>query len=121
MPSKRILILGGGFGGAYAAMYLERRLGRRDDIEIALVCRENYLVFQPLMPELLSASLGIVDTIAPLRRLCPRTQLYTRDVEAIDLDARTARRVELGVQAEIEQRELELAHGGEAGLESARA
>ena len=37
------------------------------------------------------------------------------------VDARAARRVVLGMQAEIEQRELELAHGREAGLESARA
>ena len=88
MTAKRILILGGGFGGAYTAMYLERRLRRRQDCEIALVSRENYLVFQPLLSELVSASIGIVDTIAPLRRLCPRTHLYTREVEAIDLASR---------------------------------
>jgi NADH:quinone reductase (non-electrogenic) len=70
-------------------MYLERRFRRRSDVEIALVNRENYLVFQPLIPEIISASLGIVDTIAPLRRLCPRTHLYTREIQALDLTART--------------------------------
>jgi NADH dehydrogenase len=89
---RRLLILGGGFGGAYTAMYLERRLRARlrspGDIEIALVSQENYLVFQPLIPEVVSASIGILDTIAPLRRLCPHTRLYTRSVQSIDLEAR---------------------------------
>lgn len=90
---RRVVILGGGFGGAYTAMYLERRLTSRlgpgGDIEIALASQENYLVFQPLIPEVVSSSIGIVDTIAPLRRLCPRTRLYTRSIQAIDLAART--------------------------------
>ena len=37
------------------------------------------------------------------------------------VDARAAGRVVLGVQAEVEQRELDLAQRGEAGLEAARA
>tara|TARA_B100001123_G_scaffold93739_1_gene107981 strand:- start:5423 stop:7039 length:1617 start_codon:yes stop_codon:yes gene_type:complete len=86
---QRILILGGGFAGVYAAMRLERRLRRRDDVELSLVSRENYLIFQPLIPEVVSASIGLVDTIAPLRRLCPRTRLYTREIDSVDLTART--------------------------------
>jgi NADH dehydrogenase len=86
---RRILILGGGFAGVYAAMRLEQRLKRRDDVEVSLVSRDNYLVFQPLIPEVVSASIGLVDTIAPLRRLCPRTRLYTREIDGIDLSART--------------------------------
>ena len=49
----RILILGGGFGGVYTALTLERILKRelkRGEVEIALVSRDNYLTFQP-MPE----------------------------------------------------------------------
>lgn len=88
-PRHRIVILGGGFGGAYTAMYLEQHFRHRGDVDIALVSRENYLVFQPLIPELISASLGIVDTIAPLRRLCPHTRLYTREIQSIDLASRT--------------------------------
>jgi NADH:ubiquinone reductase (H+-translocating) len=83
----RILILGGGFAGVHAAMTLEKLLRRRPDVEIALVSKENYLVFQPMLPEVISGSIGILDTITPIRRLCPRTDLYTREVESIDLDA----------------------------------
>ncbi len=81
-----IVILGGGFGGVYTALELERRLGRDPRVEVSLVSRENYLVFQPMLPEVISGSIGILDTITPIRRLCPRTTLYTRAVESIDLE-----------------------------------
>jgi NADH dehydrogenase len=89
MSVRRVLILGGGFGGAYTAMYLERLLGGRTDVAVALVSRENYLVFQPLIPDVVGGSIGLVDTIAPLRRLCPGVRLYTREIDGVDLDART--------------------------------
>ncbi len=88
---KRILILGGGFGGVYTALTLEKLLKheiRRGDVELGLVSRENYIVFQPMLPEVISGSIGLLDTITPIRRLCPNTNLYTRTVECIDLDHR---------------------------------
>lgn len=84
----RILILGGGFAGVYTAMALEKRIGRDPDVEIGLVSRDNYLVFQPLLPEVISGGIGILDTLAPIRRLCPNTNLYVRAVEGIDLEKR---------------------------------
>jgi NADH dehydrogenase len=83
---KRILILGGGFGGVYAAMYLQKALKRRTDFEVALVNQENYFVFQPMLAEVISGSIGILHTITPIRQLCPRVTLYVRKVESIDLD-----------------------------------
>jgi NADH dehydrogenase len=88
---KRILILGGGFGGVYTALTLEKLLKAeldRGEVELGLVSRDNYMVFQPMLPEVISGSIGIVDTITPIRRLCPRTNLYTRMIESIDLDRR---------------------------------
>ena len=87
----RILILGGGFGGVYTALTLEKLLRdeiRRGDVELGLVSRENYFVFQPMLPEVISGSIGLLDTITPIRRLCPNTNLYTRTIESIDLDHR---------------------------------
>ncbi len=85
---SRIVILGGGFGGVYTAIALEKALGKRDDFEIALVNRENYFVFQPMLPEVISGTIGITDVVSPIRRLLPRTTLHLRDVEAIDLERR---------------------------------
>jgi NADH dehydrogenase len=88
----RILIVGGGFGGVYTALTLEKLLKaelRRGEVELSLVSRENYIVFQPMLPEVISGSIGILDTITPIRRLCPGTNLYTRTVESIDLEHRS--------------------------------
>src|ERR1700686_3700299 len=85
----RVLIIGGGFGGTYTAMVLEKLLKKDPSVEVGLISKENYLVFQPMLPEVISGSIGIVDTIAPIRRLCPKTNLYTREVESIDLENKT--------------------------------
>src|SRR6266571_6946481 len=84
----RVVILGGGFAGVYTALALEKALGSRDDYEVVLVNKENYFVFQPLLPEVISGTIGLTDVVSPLRRLLPRTDVHVRDVEAIDLDAR---------------------------------
>ena len=86
---KRIVVVGGGFAGAYAAQALERRLGKRDDVEILLFCRENYTVFQPMLPEVISGTIGLTDVVTPLRRLLRRTHVHVREVESIDLQNKT--------------------------------
>jgi NADH dehydrogenase len=85
----RIVLLGGGFAGVYTAQHLEKLLGRKDDFEIVLVNKENYFVFQPMLPEVVSGSIGLLDTVSPLRRLLPRTDIHVREVESIDLKNQT--------------------------------
>ena len=85
---QRVVILGGGFGGVHTAMALEKALGSRDDFEIALINRENYFVFQPMLPEVISGTIGLTDVVSPIRQLLPRTNLHVRDVECVDLDRR---------------------------------
>jgi NADH dehydrogenase len=84
---KRIVILGGGFAGVYTARRLMRR--GRGQVEVHLVNRENYLVFQPMLPEVISGSVGIMDTISPIRRLVPGVKLHVRDLQGVDLTRRT--------------------------------
>src|SRR2546422_9745575 len=88
-------------------MALERTLRRDAEVEISLVSRDNYLVFQPMLPEVISGSIGIVDTIAPIRRLCPRTNLYTRAIEEVDL---AGKRVTVASGVGSRQLELEYDH-----------
>src|SRR5437660_3198248 len=86
---KRIVILGGGFGGIYTAQFLEKALGRSDDFEITLINKENYFVFQPMLAEVISGSIGLTDTVNPIRQLLPHTDLHVREIESIDLNNRT--------------------------------
>src|SRR5919202_3557448 len=86
---QRVCILGGGFAGVYTALYLEKALGRRDDFEIVLINKENYFVFQPMLAEVVSGAIGLTDTVSPLRRLLPRTDVHVREIESVDLVKRT--------------------------------
>jgi NADH dehydrogenase len=86
---KRIVILGGGFGGVHTAVHLEKALRRRDDLEILLINKDNYFVFQPMLAEVVSGSVGMLDTVSPIRRMLPRTDLHVRDVESIDTRKQT--------------------------------
>ena len=45
----RVVIAGGGFAGLYAAKYLDKRLGRRSDVEVTLISRENFILFTPML------------------------------------------------------------------------
>ena len=90
---KKILILGGGFGGVYTAVYLDKLMTskERDEFEIVIVSRDNYIVFQPLLPEVISGSVQLNHVISPIRRLAKAAHLCTREVESIDLANRTVR------------------------------
>src|SRR3954471_6976229 len=85
---KHILILGGGFGGVFTARQLGKILNP-EEVHISLINRENYWVYQPLLPEVISGSIGLTDTVSPIRRLCKRrVDLIMRDVEEVDLENR---------------------------------
>jgi NADH dehydrogenase len=90
---RRILILAGGFAGLYNALELQKRLAKRGRqeprVEVALVNRDNFHVFHPLLPEVLSGAIETVHILNPLRRLCLQVHLYRGEVENIDLGART--------------------------------
>jgi NADH dehydrogenase len=90
-PKQRILILGGGFGGAYAARQLEKRLRESADIEIMLVARENFVLFTPMLHEVAGGDLAVTDIVQPLRKMLRRTRVAIGDVEAIDLEKKRVR------------------------------
>lgn len=46
---KRIVILGGGFGGIYTAMHLEKQLAHDPNVDITLENRENFFLFTPML------------------------------------------------------------------------
>jgi NADH dehydrogenase len=84
----RIIILGGGFGGLYAAMHLEKTLARDADVEITLVNRENFFLFTPMLHEVAASDLDLTHIVNPVRKLLRHVHFFDGDVDAIDLPNR---------------------------------
>jgi NADH dehydrogenase len=78
-----VLVLGGGFAGAYVA----RLLGGRG---ATIVSPENFMLFTPLLPEAASGTLEPRHTVVPLRVMCPHAELLLGAATSVDLDAKTA-------------------------------
>ncbi len=89
MAKHRILILGGGFGGLYTALELERLLKDDADTKITLVNRDNFFLFTPMLHEVAASDLDLTNIVNPVRKLLRKTQFFQGDVEAIDLERRT--------------------------------
>jgi NADH dehydrogenase len=81
---SRVLILGGGFGGLYAALHLDKTIARDPDIEVTLVSRENFILFTPMLPEVAAGDLDLTDIVSPLRQMLKHVQVLVADVESID-------------------------------------
>jgi NADH dehydrogenase len=91
---KRVVVVGGGFGGLWAV----RALGAAD-VDITLIDRCNHHLFQPLLYQVATAGLAAPSIAAPLRHILRRQSnvaVLMGEVQTIDL---AARRVFLGEQA----------------------
>jgi NADH dehydrogenase len=84
----RIIILGGGFGGLYTALQLEKTLARDSDVEVTLVNRENFFLFTPMLHEVAASDLDLTHIVNPVRKLLRRVRFFDGDVESIDLEGR---------------------------------
>lgn len=84
MQRPRILILGGGFAGLFAARELKRRHG--DGAQIELINDHNYFVFQPLLPEVAGGSISAPHAVATTRFLLKGVFVRKALVEAVDFE-----------------------------------
>lgn len=104
--AHRVLILGGGFGGLYAAKALKKA-----PVEVTLLDLRNFHLFQPLLYQVATGSLSPGEIASPLRGVLNR-QKNTRVLlgAAVDLDA-TARRVLLDDGQSVDYDSLIVATG----------
>jgi len=65
MKVKPVLILGGGFGGIYAALEFEKR--QDPDFEVTLISQDNFFLFTPMLHESTDRRLEEADPSARLR------------------------------------------------------
>ncbi len=86
MEGQRVLIVGGGFGGAFTARYLRKYAPPGTEIE--LINATNYFVFQPLLPEVVSGNISAPDAVTPLRQLLPGVKVRMGTVTGIDANAK---------------------------------
>src|ERR1700730_4485954 len=82
---RRIVILGGGFGGVYAAIHLEKLLARHSAVEICLISRDNFFLFTPMLHEIAASDLEITNIVNHLRKLLRKVEVLVGDVDQIDL------------------------------------
>src|SRR5215831_16946984 len=110
MPDKphRVVILGGGFGGLLAAQKLKRA-----PVEVKLIDRRNFHLFQPLMYQVATGSLSPGEIAAPLRSVL-RKQKNTEVLlgEAADIDPAN-NRIKLKDGAEFEYDSLIVGTGSQ--------
>ncbi len=86
--TKRVLIIGGGFGGLNAA----KVLGRSKAVEVTLVDRQNHHLFQPLLYQVAMAGLSPADIAVPIRSVLsqfPNIRVLQGEANKIDLDHTT--------------------------------
>jgi NADH dehydrogenase len=89
-PAKaRVVILGGGFAGVYTARRLSGLLRSRTDVEVELLCEENYFVFQPLLPEVAAGGIAATHVVNPIRELVPGVRFRCCRVISVDLEQKT--------------------------------
>lgn len=80
-----VVILGGGFAGVYCAKALIKSLGKKRAAQSAIISDENYMVFQPMLPDVAGAELSPRHVVSPIRTLCRGLQVYRGKVKAINV------------------------------------
>jgi NADH dehydrogenase len=83
--AHKVVIVGGGFGGLYAA----KALGGAPGIEVTLIDRRNFHLFQPLLYQVATAGLSPGEIASPLRAVLRKHKNITvlmGEVTSFDLD-----------------------------------
>lgn len=86
---KRILVVGAGHVGFYAALRLSRKL-RHSEAEILVVDPQPHMTYQPFLPEAAAGSIEPRHTVVPLRRELRRCHVLAGEVTRIEHARRVA-------------------------------
>lgn len=108
---KRILILGGGFGGVATARHLEKRFRRSPHIEVVLVSRDNFVLMTPLLFEVFSGTLDLQSCSVPIRAFLRSTRFVEASVRNIEVSKRIVHLAAGGTTSELAYDQLVIALG----------
>ncbi len=84
----RVVILGGGYGGVYTALKLQKA-ARRGQIHLSLISQENYFLAHPMLSEVVSGSIEPPHIVNPIRRMLPHVHFHQADIQAVEVESRT--------------------------------
>src|SRR5580698_10733250 len=84
-----IVILGGGFAGAYCARALKSGLQENTSKNVALLADQNAMLFHPMLAEVSGSSISPLHVVNPLRLFCRGTSVFLGGVKEIDLEQKT--------------------------------
>ncbi|HTX32564.1 MAG TPA: NAD(P)/FAD-dependent oxidoreductase [Solirubrobacteraceae bacterium] len=107
-PRRKVVIIGGGFGGMEAAKKLKQA-----DVEVTVVDRHDHLLFQPLIYQVAAGALSSGEVAAPLRHMLkrqPNATVLMATVTDVDVENR---QVVLERGERLDYDSLILACGGE--------
>ena len=87
MPQiKKILILGGGFGGINVLKTIQNKFKNEPNIRISIVSKDNYFLYTPMLPQVSSGLIHPSDITIPIRKLCKQAEFYQASISSIDLE-----------------------------------
>ena len=115
---KRILILGGGYGGVGVLKQLQETFQSDPEVSISLVSKNNFFLHTPLLPEMATGMLTARHIATPIRTFCKRARYYQAKVEQIDLNNNkvTITRALYSQKRELEYDFLVIALGGKTNF-----
>ena len=89
MSAKRILVVGAGHVGFYAALRLSRKMRSRD-AEVLVVDPQPHMTYQPFLPEAAAGSISPRHAVVPLRRALRRCHILAGEVVRVEHARRVA-------------------------------
>jgi NADH:ubiquinone reductase (H+-translocating) len=84
-----IAIIGGGFGGLYAALELDKTIAKDPAFRVTLINRENFFLFTPMLHEVAASDLDLTNIVNPARKLLKHVAFFEGEVRHLDLEKRT--------------------------------
>lgn len=81
---KKIVVVGGGFAGVACARRLESELGDDPGTELVMINEDNFLLFTPMLPQVVSGMLETRHIVTPIRAVCRGTKFFEGRVKGID-------------------------------------
>jgi NADH dehydrogenase len=95
----RILVVGGGYVGMYAALRMQKQL-KQGEAEIVVVEPQPYMTYQPFLPEAAAGSISPRHVVVPLRRVLDKCRLVIGEARSIDHAKRVATIATLATEEE---------------------